>query len=392
MTFTYLDWAATTPLRPEVTEVMKPLMQPGLAGLLAGGANANSLYPAGRDAFKTLEGARKTIAQCLGVRTNEITFTSGATEADNAALFGLVDACMLETEPDECVPRVVISSIEHDAVLEAAKQLNMWGAEVVVVAPDKTGHITPEALEAVCNEHTIVVSVMAINNEIGSVMDIPELAKVAHNYGARFHCDATQALGKIPVSVKEWDVDALSLSAHKIGGPKGVGALYLKSRTPFSPQIVGGGQESARRSGTQNVVGALGFAKAVELAVAEQDQEAQRLRELRDYCYEQLLGLPGVTATVEVEPGSEAFAPHIVNVLVRGYESQTLIIQLGARSIAVSGGSACSSNSLEPSHVLKALAIPKDRAYESLRLSFGWLTQREDIDRLIEALREIIER
>ena len=209
----YLDWAATAPLSFAACEAMKPFLTPGVSGLEMGGANANSLYKAGRDAFRALENARKEVAQVIGARRPfEVIFTSGATEADNAALFGLVDALMLQAEhtgDHDCVPEVVISSIEHDAVLQAARVLNQWGAQIIMVNPDSTGHVSPEALEAVMSEHTILVSVMAVNNEIGSVMDIASLAEVAHRFGALFHPDATQALGKIPLDVVTWGIDAL---------------------------------------------------------------------------------------------------------------------------------------------------------------------------------------
>lgn len=390
---TYLDWAATAPLLPCAASAMEPFLRPGIEGLMVGNANANSLYSAGRSAFKALEGAREQIARCIKARPDEIIFTSGATEADNAALFGLVDAAVLAAEQQgnhECVPQVVVSSVEHDAILEAAHTLNAWGAEVTYLEPDKTGHITPEALEEALTERAILVSVMAVNNEVGSVMDVPSLANIAHNHGALFHVDATQALGKIPVSVKDWKVDALSISAHKVGGPKGCGVLYLKARTPFTPQTVGGGQEMNRRSGTQNVAGAVGFAAACTEAVQRQQEESVRLTNLRDETYRRFSEYSCVVPSVQVEKGSLHFAPHIVNVLVKGFESETLILQLDRRGIFVSGGSACSTGSLDPSHVLTSLNIPRDLALGSLRLSFGNATTEQDIDRFFEAFDEIV--
>lgn len=396
----YLDWAATTPLRKCAFEAMSPFLQPGMDGLLAGGGNANSLYRVGRCAFKALEGAREDLARLIGARPNELTFTSGATEADNAALFGIVDALMMQADHEgdhECVPNVVVSSVEHDAVLSAAKVLNGWGADITYVKPDKNGFVTPEALEQAINEHTILVSVMAVNNEVGSVMDVPALAKVAHargnhGKGAVFHVDATQALGKIPVNVRDWGVDAMSLSSHKVGGPKGVGALYVKTRTPFSAQIVGGGQESGKRSGTQNVCGVVGFVAAAKQAVADQAAEAVRLRDLRDACYEGLCSLPGVKATVACDKGSVSFAPHVVNVTVEGIESETLILRLDNEGYCVSGGSACASHSLDPSHVLAAIGIPRDRALTSMRVSFGWETTEEDVCSFLETFKRLFAR
>lgn len=389
----YLDWAATTPLSPAAAKAMDPFLQPGLCGIEQGGANANSLYSAGRLAFKQLEAARKDVAAALGARRpSEIIFTSGATESCNAALFGIVDACMLEAERTgkDCVPEVVISAIEHAAVAQAARMLNRWGAAVRVVHPNAQGHITCEALERELTKRTLLVSIMAVNNEIGSVMDIPALCALTHEHGARFHTDATQALGKVDVDVTRWNVDALSLSAHKLGGPKGVGALYLKARTPFSPQIVGGGQESNQRSGTQNVAGVCGFAAALKEAHESRPEEYERLTRLRNYCYQKLCELPGVQPTVAGDVQGDEYSCHIVNITVKGFESETLILQLDNRGICVSGGSACSSHSLEPSQVLREIGLSKDRAQTSLRISLGRDTTQKDIEALCGALVDII--
>lgn len=392
-TSTYLDWAATAPLCQSAYDAMMPYMTSGVEGLLLGTGNANSLYEVGRVAFRALEQARETIARSIEARPDEIIFTSGATEADNAALFGIVDACMMKAEQSgdhECVPQVVVSSIEHEAVLEAAEVLGRWGAQVTYVDPDSSGHITPEALQEVLTDRVMLVSIMAVNNEVGSVMDIPALAQVVHKAGALFHVDATQALGKIPLSVKQWGVDALSLSSHKIGGPKGMGALFLKARTPFTAQIVGGGQESEKRSGTQNVMGAVGFAAACQAALTDFDAQASRLRELRDECYARFAKYDKVTATVQVEKGSTAYAPHIVHVFIKGMESETLIMQLDRLGVCVSGGSACASHDLDPSHVLRALGISRDDALGALRLSFGRDTTVQDIEKFFAAFDEVI--
>lgn len=389
----YLDWAATAPLSPAAADAMRPFIEPGVKGLEAGTSNANSLYAVGRTAFRALEDSREVVARSLGARPDEIIFTSGATEADNAALFGMVDALMMRAEQEgdhECVPQVVVSAIEHDAVLKAAETLNHWGAEVTVVAPDSSGHVTPEALKEALNGRALLVSIMAVNNEIGSVMDIPALAQVAHDAGALFHVDATQAFGKVPFSVREWGVDALSVSSHKIGGPKGVGALYLKARTPFTAQLVGGGQESGRRSGTQNVMGAVGFAAAAREVTQSLRENAQRLTELRDYLYDALTKHPNVRPAVKVEEGSSNYSCHIVNVLVRGIESETLILQLDRRGFCVSGGSACSSHSLDPSHVLSAIGINRDDALGSMRVSLGNSTTREEAEAFVAAFSEVV--
>ncbi len=389
----YLDWAATAPLSQAAADAIHPFMEPGAKGLALGTSNANSLYSVGRTAFRALEESRETVARCLGARPDEIVFTSGATEADNAALFGMVDALMMRAEQEgdhECVPQVVVSAIEHDAVLKAADTLGHWGAEVTVVPADPSGHITPEALKEALNGRALLVSIMAVNNEIGSVMDIPALAKVAHDAGALFHVDATQAFGKVPISVREWGVDALSVSSHKIGGPKGVGALYLKARTPFTAQLVGGGQESGRRSGTQNVMGAVGFAAAAREVTESLEENARRLTELRDYLYQALTQHPNVRPAVQVEEGSSRYSCHIVNVLVRGIESETLILQLDRRGFCVSGGSACSSHSLDPSHVLSAIGVSRDDALGSMRVSLGNTTTREEVEAFVQAFAEVV--
>ena len=392
----YLDWAATAPLSPRAFEAMEPFLMPGMNGIEQGNGNANSLHGAGRAAFKVLEAARRDIARAIGARGDEIIFTSGATEADNLALFGIVFGVLAKRGvsfgalAEGSAPSVIVSSIEHDAVLQAAQALKRFGINVITIKADQAGFITPQALsEALKEAHDpLLVSVMALNNEVGSVMDIPALAALAHEAGALFHSDATQALGKIPLSVKEWGIDALSLSSHKIGGPKGVGALYLKARTPFCAQIVGGGQESNRRSGTQNIAGVVGFAAALTEAVDQQTANAQQMTELRERLTEGLRDLQGVI--VLGDPSRGVYSPHIVTVLCPGFESETLILQLDKRGICVSGGSACASHSLEPSHVLQAMGIARDQALGMLRFSLGPTTTPDEIDRTIEEVREVL--
>lgn len=264
--YVYLDYAATAPLCEEAAQAMAPYMAPGRANIAFGG-NANSLHIPGRAAFSALEDARRAIAHALGAtRPDEVVLTSGATEADNAAIIGLAQAAAHARRlggAGGAQPHVVVSAIEHDAVLAPAKRLEQMGFSVTRVQPDRNGFITVAALEQVMRPETVLVSVMAANSEVGSVQPVAELARTAHAAGALFHTDATQALGKVPVNVVDWGCDAASFSAHKVGGPKGVGALYVKSRTPFDAFMLGGGQEAGRRSGTQNVCGAAGFAAAI---------------------------------------------------------------------------------------------------------------------------------
>lgn len=392
--YVYLDYAATAPLSEEAAAAMAPYQVPGRANLTVGG-NANSLHCAGRAAFSALEDARRRISRALGAsRPDEIILTSGATEADNAALFGLACAARdarRRSGAGDFMPRVIVSAIEHDAVLAPAKRLAAEGFEVVRLMPDASGFISGDSLAEACDANTVLVSVMAANSEVGSVQPVAELARIAHECGALFHTDATQALGKVAVNVVDWGCDAASFSGHKIGAPKGIGALYLKSRTPFDAYLLGGGQEAGRRSGTQNVAGAVAFAAAVEAAQELQPAEQVRLAALRDKLYAALTAESGVRATVEVPAGSVDFLPNIVHVLVDDLESETLILRFDMRGFGVSGGSACSSHSLEPSHVLKAIGIDADSAHGALRVSMGRYTTEADIDAFIEAVRPVLD-
>ena len=397
--FVYLDWAATAPLSLEAARAMAPYLEAGMAGLVQGNGNANALHTAGRDAFKTLEAARRDIARTIDARPSEIILTSGATEADNAALIGIVEGVLAKRGVNigygshakgktlEAAPSVIVSAIEHDAVLEAAEVLRRRGIEVLFVRPDKRGIITPEALAHVLDAATdpLLVSIMALNNETGALADIAQLAELAHRSGALFHSDATQAFGKMPLSVKQTGVDALSLSSHKIGGPKGVGALFLKTRTPFGAQIVGGGQEANLRSGTQNIAGVVAAAQASH---EQLEAAGAHMRALRDRLFTSLRELSGVEAFID--PRSPDYGPHIVTVLCPGFESETLILQLDRRGVCVSGGSACSSSDLEPSHVLSAMGIERDRALGMVRFSLGPTTTEKDIDHAVGMLREVV--
>lgn len=399
--YAYLDYAATSPLCEEAVAAMAPYLAAGRGNVAAGG-NANSLHSPGRAAFAALEQARKTLAQAVGARRpDEVLLTCGATEADNAAVIGMARAAASARRRSggsarggggATAPQVIVSAIEHDAVLAPARRLAAEGFRVSYVAPDRRGFVTPEALGRVLDEHTVLVSVQAANSEVGSVQPVAQLAAAAHAAGALFHTDAVQALGKVCVNVQALGVDAASFSAHKIGGPKGVGALYLRARTPFDALMLGGGQEGGRRSGTQNVCGIAGFAAAARAAAGTLAEEAARLRGLRDRLYARLAALEGVTPTVAVAPGADDYLPHIVHVLVDGFESETLILRLDVAGVGVSGGSACSSHSLEPSHVLRAMGVPADRARGALRISMGRYTTGADVEKLLAALPECLTR
>lgn len=390
----YLDFAATAPLRPEAVGAMEPYLVPGRAGMPMQ-ANPNSLHSAGRAAFRALEDARRQVAACIGAqRPDEVVFTSGATEADNAAITGIAHVAARkrrDADGSGFVPHVIVSAIEHDAVLCPAQHLARQGFEVDFLRPTRAGFIEVRALEEAIRPSTVLVSVQAANSEVGSIQPIGQLAAAAHARGALFHTDATQALGKVPVDMGAWGVDAASFSAHKVGGPKGCGALYLKARTPMQPQNLGGGQEGAKRSGTQDVCGIASFAAACAAAVAGREAEAARLMRLRDRLYGAVTGMGGVVPTVEVEPGSLDYLPGICNMLVAGIESDTLVLRFDALGIGVSGGSACSSNSLEPSHVLRAMGVGADEAQCALRVSMGWCTEESDVDAFLAALPKVMD-
>lgn len=376
----YLDYTATTPMDPEILDAMMPY-------LTGYDANPNSLYTSGRKAHGVLEDCRARVARSLGAeQPAEIVFTSGGTESDNAALFGLARATR-----DQKRKRVVISAIEHHAVLETAQRLRSVGYTMTEVAPRRDGLVHVDDFEAALQgDDVCVASVMSVNNETGAIQPVHELAGIAHEHGARFHCDAVQALGKLPVNLEESGVDSAAFSLHKVGGPKGVGVLYLRRGVPFATQMTGGGQESGRRSGTQNVAGAAACAFACEKVAEGLAVSTAMVEELRSSLEDGLRGIPGVQLTVDRATNPEVYVPHICSILVDGLESETLILHLDARGFEVSAGSACSSTSLDPSHVLKAMGISDDLAYGSLRISLGHDTRKPDIEAFIAALSEIV--
>lgn len=389
----YLDYAATSPLCEEALLAMQPYLCCGREAALSQG-NANSLHSIGRQAFSAIEEARRTVSRALGAsRPSEIIFTSGATEADNAAIFGLALAAKDARERQGIkgqAPKVIVSAIEHKAVSRPAKSLIKLGFDVELIAPTRDCFIEVSQLEEAIDDNTVLVSVQMANSETGAIQPVHQLAQVAHSHGALFHTDATQALGKIPVNLQELGVDAASFSSHKIGGPHGAGALYLKARTPFTPFMHGGGQEGGRRSGTQNVCSVAGFSAACASAVALQEEEHARLMLLRDILYERMSAFEAVQPTVEVEAGSLDYLPNIANFMVSNLESETLIIRFDALGYEVSGGSACASSSLDPSHVLLSMGIPPDEARGELRVSLGRYTTQRDVDGFLDAASKVL--
>ncbi len=391
--YIYLDYAASAPLCEEASMALEKYLFGGRKNILSG-TNANSLSRPGRVAFKDMQASRREMARALGCRPDELIFTSGATEADNAAVTGIASAVFFDRRSSmrgTFSPNIITTQIEHDAVLSVAAQLSREGFEVRLLRPDSNGRISPEALDDALDENTVLVSVQMANSEIGTVQDIAALARIAHGKGSFFHTDATQALGKIPIDLGSLDVDAASFSSHKIGGPKGVGALYLRSRTPFKAQILGGGQESGRRSGTQNVMGISGFSAALNAVVSDIGSESARLSCLRDKLYSAYSDFDAITPTVKVDKGSDAFLPNIVSAIFKGIESETLVLRFDSLGFAVSGGSACSSMSLDPSHVLTSIGIDPDDALCAVRVSIGRYTTEQDIDAFIEAIPKVLE-
>jgi len=373
----YFDYAATSPTDPRVTEAMLPYFTEHFG-------NANSLYSLGRDAARALEAAREKFAAGIGAaQPSEVVFTSGGSEADNEAFF----STLRKTAPDG--GHIITSNYEHDAVLETAEWLGKHGYDLTLVKPHKDGHVYPEDVKAALRPDTKLVSIMHSNNEIGAINDIKSIAAAAHEVGALIHTDAVQSLGKIPFDVVDLGVDMASFSAHKLHGPKGVGALYLKRGVRFDALIKGGGQETKRRSGTQNVAGAVGFAKALELAIETRESEGLRLAALRDRVIE------GVTSRLEntqaaISTGERL--PNIASLLVKGVEGESMLLQLDNLGFSVSTGSACSSGSLEASHVLLGIGVPQVIAHGSLRISLGRENTEADIDEFIEALVPIVEK
>jgi cysteine desulfurase len=374
----YFDYAATTPVDERVLEAMMPYFTEKFG-------NANSLYAIGRDAYRTVEDARERVARDINAASpDEVIFTSGGTEGDNTALYGV-----LSKLAPQGGAHLIVSAFEHHAILEPAHYLEKQGYEVTVLQPRKSGHIHPDDLRAAMTPNTKLVSIMHANNEIGTINPIKELAAVAHEGGALFHTDAAQSLGKIPFDVQDLGIDLASFSSHKIYGPKGFGALYLKKRTPFNAYQRGGGQEFKKRSGTQNTPGAVGFATALELMLVDQAAETVRLSGLRDKLIDGVLSaLENTQCTTAVEPR----LPHIASLLINGVEGEAMLLQLDNKGIAVSTGSACSSGSLEPSHVLLCIGVPAEIAHGSLRVSLGRFTTEADIDYFLDVFPPIVNR
>ena len=371
----YLDHNATTPVDPVAAQSM-------LRGLQDLFGNASSVHYYGQQAKAAIDEARTAVAALLGGEPSEIVFTSGGTEADNFAIRGAAEA--LEPAGRR---HLITCGIEHEAVLNTVRGLAKRGWQMTVLPLDATGIVSPDRLREAMTDDTALVSVMHANNEIGTIQPIAELASVAHAHGALFHTDAVQSAGKIPVNVRTLGVDLLAVSAHKFYGPKGVGALWAKRGVRLSPFLNGGKQERNRRAGTENVPGIIGMGVAAQLALQKMDAEGRRLAALRD----RLEG--GILAQVpntDVNGRRDTRVPNTTNISFDRIEAESLLIALDLEGVAVSTGSACSSGTLEPSHVLKAMNLPTHRAQNSIRFSLGAGNTEEQIDRVIEILPRVV--
>lgn len=370
----YLDNAATTAVKPEVFEAMKPYF-------LREYANPSSVYGFAQQSARAVQEARTQIAEMLHARTNEIYFTAGGSEADNWAIKVIAE---LKKEKGK---HIITSKIEHHAVLHTCAYLEKQGYEVTYLDVDENGLIALEELRKSIRPDTIMISIMFANNEIGTIEPIAEIGKIANEHGVFFHTDAVQAFGHIPVNVEEMHIDALSASGHKFNGPKGVGFLYLRSNIKIQPLIHGGAQERGKRAGTVNVAGIVGMGKAAKMAEQEMDVRIAKETKVRDYLIEKIKdSIPYVKLN-----GDEINRlPNNVNFSFRFVEGESLLLMLDRAGICASSGSACTSGSLDPSHVLLAIGLPHEIAHGSLRLTLSDETTKEDIDYVVEQLQDII--
>ncbi len=367
----YLDNASTTYVSSEVLADMLPCFN-AIYG------NSNSLHSYGRDASAITDRARDRIAKAINAnKSNEIYFTSGGTEADNWAIKGIAHAYSNKGK------HIITSAIEHHGVLDACKELESEGYEVTYLPVDKTGLVNMAELLHSIRKDTTLISIMAVNNEVGTIQNIKAIAKIAHDYGVIFHTDAVQALGAIKIDVQDMEIDAMTLSGHKIYGPKGVGCLYLKNGIRIENLIVGGNQERGKRGGTLNVPGIAGFGKAVEIAVRDMTINQQKLRSERDYFIRSVQEKLDFT---HINGHPQQKVNGILNMSFEMVDNESLLMLLDMEGVAVSIGSACTSGSAEPSHVLKAMGLDDDIIKSSIRISFGKNTSRNDIDYAVEVL------
>jgi cysteine desulfurase len=376
---TYLDHAATTPVRPEVRDAMLPYLGEDAFG------NPSSAHRFGRAARAGVEEAKRLVAAALGAEPNQVIFTSGGTEADNLAVIGAALAARERGGPF----RAAVAATEHKAILAAAHAVVHLGGEEIVLPVDAGGAVDEAALDAALARGVAVVSVMWVNNEVGTIQPIARLAERCRAAGVCFHTDAVQAFGKIPLSLRDVPATLLTISGHKIGAPKGIGALVVRDRRAVEAIIHGGGQQFGLRPGTENVPGIIALGRAAELAAAEQAEEAQHLQVLRDDLEARLTAL-FPDARVNGREGTRA--PHVLNMSFPGTDSEAMLMHLDLAGIACSAGSACSTGSVEPSHVLTAMGVPPELGVAALRFSFGRTSDAADVEALAAALPKIVEK
>lgn len=375
----YLDHAATTPVRPEVLEAMLPFLTETAFG------NPSSAHRFGRAARAGIEQAKRQVAAAVGAEPNQVVFTSGGTEADNLAIIGSALAARDQGRP----MLVAVSATEHKAVLAAAHAVRHLGGEEEILPVSRQGTLDLDALDRVLSRSPAAVSVMWVNNETGSVQPVQEIAARCRAANCTFHTDAVQAFGKLPISITDLPCTLVTLSGHKIGAPKGIGALIVRDRKAVESILHGGGQQFGIRPGTENVAGAVALGRAAELAVSELESHAARLRQLRDTLARRIREAAGdVVITAEDGPR----APHILNVMVPGADSEAMLMHFDLAGIAVSGGSACSTGAVEPSHVLTAMGISRDLALGAIRFSLGHETTAADIDRAAEVFPTVVQK
>lgn len=372
----YLDHAATTPLHPEVYSLMCRFMKDTFG-------NPSSIHSFGREARKWVEEARQQVADLIKASPEEIYFTSGGTEADNLAILGTAAARRKKGN------HIITSSIEHHAVLDTCKYLEKNGYEVTFLPVDRYGMVDPDDVRKAIRRDTILISIMHANNEIGTIEPIEEIGRIAREHEVIFHTDAVQTAGKIPIDVEALGVDLLTLSSHKIYGPKGIGALYKRKGIRLLPVVHGGGQEKKLRSGTENTIGIVGFGKAAEIAARDLEVEYDRTKRLRDRLVQ---GILEKIPEVRLNGHPEKRLPHNANFSFAYVEGESMLLSLDLKGIAASSGSACSSRALEPSHVLKAIGLPYELIHGSLRMTLGRANDEEDIDYVLEVLPEIVNR
>ena len=372
----YLDYSATTPVKDEVLREMIPYFTENFG-------NPSSLYTMGLESKEAVETARKRVADLIGADAKEIYFTGCGSEADNWAVFGTADKLSAKGK------HIITTEIEHHAMLHSCEFLEKHGFEVTYLKPEADGTISPETLENAVTDQTVLISIMMVNNEVGTIEPIKELAAVAKKHNILFHTDAVQALANVPIDVKELGVDMLSMSAHKIYGPKGIGALYIRKGLRISNYLHGGAQEMGRRAGTENLPGIVGFGKAAELAAADMEHHIAHSRELRDYLVKRITEeIPDTFVNGSLKQRH----PGNANITFKYIEGESILLMLDFKGISVSTGSACSSKSLKPSHVLSALGVPVEMIHGTVRFTVGDFTTKEDIDYTVDALKTVVEK